>query len=130
MIHYFEGTELLLSKYKEKFDTELDTSERLIGIFNNCICTLKNNIDAEKIELEFTSMDTVFRIDEDIQAFDQYEGMKPIVFDRSEEAEILVGTFTYNCPRCTTEFDMDFGQHKFCPECGQKLDWSEYNERI
>ena len=33
---------------------------------------------------------------------------------------------TYNCPNCNTNYEIDYdGKHKFCPECGQAIDWSE-----
>lgn len=33
------------------------------------------------------------------------------------------------CPNCGNElFDIEIGEFKFCPDCGQALDWSEGNE--
>ena len=32
---------------------------------------------------------------------------------------------TYDCPNCNTNYEIDYdGKHKFCPECGQAIDWS------
>ena len=27
------------------------------------------------------------------------------------------------CPCCRTDYEIDYDDHKYCPECGQKLDW-------
>lgn len=33
------------------------------------------------------------------------------------------------CPNCDTMLDKMYSRHyKYCPECGQKLDWSDTNE--
>lgn len=30
------------------------------------------------------------------------------------------------CPECHREFEIDYDEHcDYCPDCGQKLDWSE-----
>lgn len=33
------------------------------------------------------------------------------------------------CPCCRTEYELDYDDYKFCPECGQKIDWSEVEEK-
>lgn len=41
------------------------------------------------------------------------------------------GTFVWDewiCPCCGTRYEVDFDEHDFCPNCGQKLDWSDENE--
>lgn len=35
---------------------------------------------------------------------------------------------TWICPCCETQYELDYDDYKFCPECGQTLDWSENNE--
>lgn len=30
---------------------------------------------------------------------------------------------TWICPCCGKDYEVDYGKHKHCPECGQKLDW-------
>ena len=33
-----------------------------------------------------------------------------------------------SCPICERRFEVDYEEHyKYCPDCGQKLDWSRYN---
>ena len=36
---------------------------------------------------------------------------------------------TATCPNCVTIFELDYEpKYKYCPHCGQKLNWSEENE--
>lgn len=32
---------------------------------------------------------------------------------------------TWICPNCGERFEVDYDDYKYCPECGQKLDWGE-----
>lgn len=32
---------------------------------------------------------------------------------------------TWICPCCETDYELDYDDYKFCPECGQALDWSD-----
>lgn len=33
------------------------------------------------------------------------------------------------CPNCGTEYEVDYDKYKYCPECGQAIDWSEEKTR-
>ena len=38
------------------------------------------------------------------------------------------GTFVYDtwiCPSCEGYYEVDYDDYVYCPQCGQKLDWSE-----
>lgn len=35
---------------------------------------------------------------------------------------------TWTCPCCGTEYELDYDDYKFCPNCGKALDWSVENE--
>lgn len=32
---------------------------------------------------------------------------------------------TWICPCCETRYEVDYHDYQYCPNCGQKLDWSE-----
>lgn len=32
---------------------------------------------------------------------------------------------TWICPNCEHEYEIDYEEHSYCPECGQAIDWSE-----
>ena len=38
------------------------------------------------------------------------------------------GNITYDtwiCPCCEEEYEVDYDDHKYCPWCGQMIDWSD-----
>ncbi|MEY8366960.1 hypothetical protein AALA22_15115 [Anaerovoracaceae bacterium 41-7] len=38
------------------------------------------------------------------------------------------GTFVYDtwiCPKCETHYEVDYDDYKYCPNCGQAIDWSD-----
>lgn len=30
---------------------------------------------------------------------------------------------TWLCPNCGTDYEVDYEEYKYCPECGQAIDW-------
>lgn len=32
---------------------------------------------------------------------------------------------TWICPCCEEEYEVDYEEHKHCPNCGQAIDWSD-----
>lgn len=32
---------------------------------------------------------------------------------------------TWACPNCDTDYEVGTDAHKYCPNCGQAIDWSE-----
>lgn len=32
------------------------------------------------------------------------------------------------CPCCETQYELDYDDYKFCPECGQAIDWEALKE--
>lgn len=35
---------------------------------------------------------------------------------------------TWYCPFCNTAYELFYQEYKYCPECGQAIDWSIYKE--
>ena len=35
---------------------------------------------------------------------------------------------TWICPKCGEDYEIDCHDYKYCPECGQRIDWSEIDE--
>ena len=45
---------------------------------------------------------------------------------RFEDYGYVNGELVYDpwvCPSCNEEYESDYDYYKYCPECGQKLDW-------
>lgn len=34
----------------------------------------------------------------------------------------------WNCPSCGSSYEIDYDHYDYCPSCGQKIDWSEYEK--
>lgn len=34
----------------------------------------------------------------------------------------------WKCPRCGKSYEMDYDDYDYCPNCGQKIDWSDEDE--
>ena len=32
---------------------------------------------------------------------------------------------TWVCPNCGTDYEVETDKYNYCPECGQRIDWSE-----
>lgn len=32
---------------------------------------------------------------------------------------------TWKCPNCGKDYEVDYDNYKYCPECGQAIDWSD-----
>ena len=35
---------------------------------------------------------------------------------------------TWTCPNCSKSYEVDYDNYDYCPECGQRIDWSEVEE--
>lgn len=41
----------------------------------------------------------------------------------------IIGEMTFNCPSCKLEYYVtDYEDFNYCPNCGQKIDWSETDD--
>lgn len=35
---------------------------------------------------------------------------------------------TWICPNCGKHYEVDYDNYDYCPDCGQKIEWSDENE--
>ena len=35
----------------------------------------------------------------------------------------------WDCPRCGASYEIDYDHYDYCPNCGQKIDWSDEDEK-
>ncbi len=60
-----------------------------------------------------------------MQALEKQIAKKPeLEGDGYADATLVYDTWI--CPGCRREYELDYDEHKYCPECGQAIDWSEY----
>lgn len=60
-----------------------------------------------------------------IEALEKQLAMKP---NFEGDGYAPNGTFVYDtwiCPSCEGYYEVDYDDYVYCPQCGQKLDWSE-----
>lgn len=36
----------------------------------------------------------------------------------------------YDCPNCDKSYEIDYEKYDYCPNCGQRLDWSGVDENV
>ena len=59
-----------------------------------------------------------------VQALDKQIPKKPTYEGDGYSNEHLVYD-TWICPCCETRYEVDYDDYDYCPNCGQKLDWSD-----
>ena len=59
-----------------------------------------------------------------LSALNKQVPMKPeLTGDGYADGSIVYDTWT--CPRCGTDYEVEYDDYKYCPECGQKIDWED-----
>ena len=36
---------------------------------------------------------------------------------------------TWICPRCGKHYELEYDNYDYCPNCGQSLDWEDYDDK-
>ena len=89
-----------------------DCNEKLC---DNCnLCYAQGNVGEHIKSIEIA-----------IHALEKQIPKKPI-YERDGYAPD--GTFVFNiwiCPCCRTRYEVDYDDYDYCPNCGQKIDWSD-----
>ena len=59
-----------------------------------------------------------------IQAIEKQIPLKPqLESDGYSDGELVYDTWI--CPKCGEDYEIDFHDYKYCPECGQRIDRGE-----
>ncbi len=43
-------------------------------------------------------------------------------------AEVALVLDSWKCPNCDKVYELDYDAYKYCPNCGQCIDWTVYEE--
>lgn len=62
-----------------------------------------------------------------IEAREKQELKKPIYEGDGYDPEGNIIFDEWLCPCCGTRYEVDYDEYDFCPNCGQKIDWSDAN---
>ncbi len=71
---------------------------------------------------------TLEAIDKAIKALEKQIPTKPDLEGDGYDPEGNLVYDTWICPNCEKHYEVDYDDYKHCPECGQKIDWSEHDE--
>lgn len=96
-----EAIELIKSKIRileklENYGSAIEERKKHIGLYNTAIEALEKQL-AKRADFEG----------------DGYAPDGTFVYD------------TWECPNCGECYEVDYDDYDYCPQCGQKLDWSE-----
>lgn len=58
------------------------------------------------------------------QALDKQMPMKPEYEGDGYDNNSNLIYDTWICPNCEKRYETEYDDYKFCPECGQKIDWN------
>lgn len=98
-------------KERNKYKIALNNLKRGYGIL---LGLLDKNVD-KSVEKAFKILDELI------------EKEKPKKVEHSPEVDDDMVV----CPICEKEFEIDYDEHcDYCPDCGQKLDWSEVEREM
>lgn len=79
-----------------------------------------------------TGVDAYCVYDEDLEVLKELvekEMPKPLDYEGDGYVDGELNYDTAICRSCGRKFEVDYNEHsKYCPECGQKLDWGENSE--
>lgn len=104
--------------------------DRIISKFQSIKYSKEQNIEIlldqlaqNRLEEEF--LNTIKSYREDIMALEKQIPKKPTYEGDGYAPD---GTFIYDtwiCPCCDKRYEVDYDDYGYCPNCGQKIDWSD-----
>lgn len=89
---------------------------------------VKNNFVQNLAENAYITMCSAEEMKVAIEALEKQIPKKPdLLGDGYDDSGNLVYD-TWTCPCCETQYELYYDDYKFCPECGQAIDWSDLKE--
>ena len=77
--------------------------------YENCLAFTSEEIESIKLAIE--------ALEKQIAKTPTLEG------DGYWDGELVLDTWF--CPNCDKNYEVDYDDYDYCPNCGQKIDWSE-----
>ncbi len=106
----------LCDKYRKELEQyqEIGTLEEII---HSQAIALVEQVKLEKYQ-------AIGTIEECKLAVERMKAKKPELFGEGYADGEPVYDF-YRCPSCQQEYEVEFEEHNYCPNCGQVLSWEE-----
>lgn len=92
---------------------------------SEAIAWIKELRDSEEIREFYYTENFIRACDMAIQALEKQIPKKPTYEGDGYAPD---GTFIYDtwiCPCCDERYEVDYDDYAYCPNCGQKIDWSD-----
>lgn len=67
-------------------------------------------------------------VDTAIEALEK-QTPKPMDLEGDGYADGVMIYDTWICPRCGKHYELEYDDYDFCPNCGQALDWEDYDDK-
>lgn len=100
-----------------------DQKDQSVGI-PECVMVIAENINSALNDLiEYRKLGT---LEECKEAVEKQKAKEPS-YDGDGYAPD--GSFVWDvwlCPNCGSRYEVDYDDYDYCPECGQAIDWSDF----
>ncbi len=90
-------------------------SERIVRAVNTAELALK----------EIQQYRAIGTVEECREARERQRGKKPNAWGDGYDDDGNMIYDMYDCPNCGKSYEIDYDNYKYCPECGQAIDWSD-----
>ena len=118
---------------------EIIPNEENIKLMDAAIEALENIIEIKNHKITLLDLENYMKFEDEcvkknftlkslLEAREKQIAKKPTYEGDGYDSE---GNLVYDiwiCPCCEKRYEVDYDEYDFCPNCGQKIDWSEEDE--
>ncbi len=110
-----------------------ETNPRIKNIFANTSTQICPNCDhkdeyIEELEAEIEKYKVIGTVEKCREAVEKQVPKIPNTYGDGYDDEGNLIYDMYECPNCGKSYEIDYDRYDYCPECGQKIDWSKEDE--
>lgn len=96
-----------------------ETFNKLNLLFKEAIKTWERMVGIKNLPVEYLGL-IINSIEKQIPKKPDFEG------DGYADGQLVYDTWI--CPNCEKRYEVDYEEYDHCPNCGQKINWSEVEE--
>ena len=132
-----EASEIAISALEELEQyRELGTVEEIEEILQ-IISEGQDDVDESGIStgllrtlLKYAEYAKIGTVEECKEAVNRQQAKKPNIWGDGYDDNGNLIYDMYDCPDCGDSYEIDYYRYDYCPNCGQKLDWSDYDAKL